>query len=169
MIPARAIYSLFTDDITSRLGDCQSTAAYGKSVCRKRSPREFDGTNQSQFHNRCSYQRLRNLLEYIRPCRGKNLQSAAAEEEDDANKVGQLVAKSAAAMLLSSTIGDQFDAICMGAADKGTWVRVFHPPIEGRLLHGYERVDVGNRLRVRLIHVDVDKGFIDFENVPSNL
>jgi VacB/RNase II family 3'-5' exoribonuclease len=85
------------------------------------------------------------------------------EKEDDANKVERLVAKSAAAMLLSSKIGEQFDAICTGAADKGTWVRIFHPPVEGRLLHGYEGVDVGDRLRVRLIHTDVDKGFIDFE------
>ena len=85
------------------------------------------------------------------------------EKEDDANKVERLVAKSAAAMLLSSKIGNQFDAICTGAADKGTWVRIFHPPVEGRLLNGYRGVDVGDRLRVKLIHTDVDKGFIDFE------
>jgi VacB/RNase II family 3'-5' exoribonuclease len=91
------------------------------------------------------------------------------EKEDDANKVERQVAKSAAAMLLSSRIGDQYGAICTGAADKGTWVRIFHPPVEGRLLHGYEGVDVGNRLKVRLIHIDVDKGFIDFEKVQSNL
>jgi exoribonuclease-2 len=88
------------------------------------------------------------------------------EKEDDANKVERLVAKSAAAMLLSSRIGDQFDAICTGAADKGTWVRIFQPPVEGRLLHGYEGVDVGNRLRVRLVHTDVEQGFIDFARVP---
>jgi VacB/RNase II family 3'-5' exoribonuclease len=87
------------------------------------------------------------------------------EKEDDANKVERLIAKSAAAMLLSSKIGEQFDAICTGAADKGTWVRIFHPPVEGRLLHGYERVDVGDKLRVKLINVEVDKGFIDFEKV----
>ena len=87
------------------------------------------------------------------------------EKEDDANKVERQVAKSAAAMLLSSRIGDQFDAICTGAADKGTWVRIFQPPIEGRLARGYEGVDVGNRLKVKLVHVDVDKGFIDFEKV----
>ena len=87
------------------------------------------------------------------------------EKEDDANKVERQVAKSAAAMLLSSRIGDQFDAICTGAADKGTWVRIFQPPIEGRLPRGYEGVDVGNRLKVKLVHVDVDKGFIDFEKV----
>jgi len=96
------------------------------------------------------------------------LANHCTEKEDDANKVERFVAKSAAAMLLSSRIGDQFDAICTGAADKGTWVRIFHPPIEGRLLHGYEGVDVGNRLKVRLIHTDVDRGYIDFEKIHSN-
>jgi exoribonuclease-2 len=86
-------------------------------------------------------------------------------KEDDANKVERQVAKSAAAMLLSSRIGNQFDAICTGAADKGTWVRIFQPPIEGRLLRGFEGIDVGHQLRVKLIHVDVNQGFIDFERV----
>ena len=99
------------------------------------------------------------LVELARHC---------TDKEDDANKVERLVAKSAAAMLLSSRIGDQFDAICTGAADKGTWVRIFHPPIEGRLLYGYEGVDVGNRLQVRLIHTDVEKGYIDFKKVHPN-
>ena len=90
------------------------------------------------------------------------------EREDEANKVERLVAKSAAAMLLASRIGQKFDAICTGASDKGTWVRIFHPPIEGRLLQGYSGVDVGNRLEVRLIHTDIDRGFIDFERVRSN-
>jgi VacB/RNase II family 3'-5' exoribonuclease len=86
-------------------------------------------------------------------------------KEDDANKVERQVAKSAAAMLLASRIGNQFDAICTGAADKGTWVRIFQPPIEGRLLRGFEGIDVGHQLRVKLIHVDVNQGFIDFERV----
>jgi len=86
-------------------------------------------------------------------------------KEDDANKVERQVAKSAAAMLLFPRIGNVFDAICTGAAEKGTWVRIFQPPIEGRLLHGYEGIDVGNRLKVKLVHVDVNQGFIDFERV----
>lgn len=90
------------------------------------------------------------------------------EKEDDANRVERLVAKSAAAMLLSSRIGIKFEAICTGASDKGTWVRIFQPPIEGRLLHGYEGIDVGNRLEVRLVHTDIDRGFIDFEKVRTN-
>ena len=86
-------------------------------------------------------------------------------KENDANKVERLVAKSAAAMLLSSMIGDQFDAICTGAAEKGTWVRIFHPPVEGRLLYGYEGIDVGSRLRVELIRTDAEKGYIDFKKI----
>jgi len=70
-------------------------------------------------------------------------------------------------MLLSSRIGNRFEAICTGAADKGTWVRIFQPPIEGRLLYGYAGVDVGNRLTVRLIHTDVEKGYIDFERIST--
>jgi exoribonuclease-2 len=96
------------------------------------------------------------LVELARHC---------TEKENDANKVERLVAKSAAAMLLSSRIGDQFDAMCTGAADKGTWVRIFNPPVEGRLLVGHEGVDVGNRLRVQLIHTDVEKGYIDFKRI----
>jgi len=99
------------------------------------------------------------LVELARHC---------TEKEDDANKVERLVAKSAAAMLLSSRIGENFEAICTGAADKGTWVRIFHPPVEGRLIYGYEGVDVGNRLNVELIHTDVEKGYIDFKKVYLN-
>jgi exoribonuclease-2 len=87
------------------------------------------------------------------------------EKENDANKVERLVTKSAAAMLLSSRVGDRFDAICTGAAEKGTWVRIFQPPIEGRLLHGFEGVDVGQRLKVQLVHTDVEKGYIDFKKI----
>jgi len=79
--------------------------------------------------------------------------------------VQRLVTKSAAALLLSSRIGDRFEAICTGAADKGTWVRIFQAPIEGRLLDGVEGVDVGDRLRVQLIRTDVEKGYIDFKKI----
>jgi VacB/RNase II family 3'-5' exoribonuclease len=87
------------------------------------------------------------------------------KKENDANKVERLVTKSAAAMLLSSRIGDRFDAICTGAADKGTWVRIFQPPVEGRLVYGVEGVDVGQRLKVQLIRTDVEKGYIDFKKI----
>jgi VacB/RNase II family 3'-5' exoribonuclease len=87
------------------------------------------------------------------------------EEEDAANKVERQVAKSAAAILLEPRIGDRFDAIVMGASPKGTWARLLHPPIEGKLVHGFEGIDVGDRIRVQLIRTDVERGFIDFKRV----
>jgi hypothetical protein len=87
------------------------------------------------------------------------------EKEDDANKVERLVRKSAAAMLLAPRTGERFDAIVTGAADKGTWVRLLHPPVEGRLIQGFEGVDVGESLRVQLVHTDVERGYIDFQKV----
>jgi VacB/RNase II family 3'-5' exoribonuclease len=87
------------------------------------------------------------------------------EEEDAAKKVERQVEKSAAAMLLESKIGNQFDAIVTGAAAKGTWVRLLDPPVEGRLVRGFQGVDVGQRVHVRLTRTDVEQGFIDFEKV----
>ena len=84
-------------------------------------------------------------------------------KENDANKVERQVEKSAAALLLTHRIGETFDAIVTGAADKGTWVRLFSIPVEGKLVRGFEGQDVGDRLRVQLISVDVDQGFIDFQ------
>ncbi len=87
------------------------------------------------------------------------------EEEDAAKKVERQVEKSAAALLLESQIGGRFDAIVTGAADKGTWVRLLHMPIEGRLVSGFQGMDVGHGLRVELIHTDVERGYIDFKRV----
>ncbi len=89
------------------------------------------------------------------------------KKEDDASKVERQVRKSAAALLLSDRIGQTFDAIVTGASEKGTWVRVFHPPVEGRLERGHEGLDVGDRLRVRLLDTDVERGFIDFARIDG--
>ena len=59
-------------------------------------------------------------------------------------------------------IGDIFSAFVTAAADKGTWVRVVTPPVEGKLVQGAAGVDVGDQLKVRLVGVDVERGFIDF-------
>lgn len=87
------------------------------------------------------------------------------EKEDAANKVERQVAKSAAAILLESRIGEQFEALVTGAAEKGTWVRLLQLPVEGRLARGFEGMDVGRRLRVQLLRTDVERGFIDFGSV----
>ena len=49
-----------------------------------------------------------------------------------------------------------------GASEKGTWVRLFHPPVERKLLRGFEGLDVGDRVRVELIGTDAEQGFIEF-------
>ena len=89
------------------------------------------------------------------------------ESEDAARKVERQVGKSAAALLLEARIGERFEALVTGAAPKGTWVRLLQPPLEGRLVQGFEGLDVGERVRVELIHTDVDRGFIDFRKVDS--
>ncbi len=87
------------------------------------------------------------------------------KQEDAANKVERQVRKSAAAMVVETRVGDQFDAIVTGASNKGTYVRITDPPIEGRLMNPRAGMDVGDRLRVRLSAVNVDRGFIDFQTV----
>ena len=93
------------------------------------------------------------------------LQALAAhctDMEDNASKVERQVRKSAAAMLLGSRLGQDFDAIVTGAGDSGTWVRITAPAAEGRLVQGGAGLDVGDHVRVRLVHTDVARGFIDF-------
>ncbi len=85
--------------------------------------------------------------------------------EDAARKVERQVEKSTAALLFENRIGEQFDGIITGASDKGTWVRILHPPVEGKLVSGFENLDVGDRVRVQLAHTNIERGFIDFRKV----
>jgi exoribonuclease-2 len=108
------------------------------------------------------------LAGHSRPYENDELERLAkhcTQAEDAARKVERQVTKSAAAILLQSRIGEQFDAIVTGAAVKGTWVRLLHLPIEGRLESGFKGMDVGNRLRVQLVRTDVERGYIDFKRV----
>lgn len=86
-------------------------------------------------------------------------------QEDAANKVERRVRKSAAALWLADRVGQEFDAVVTGASEKGTWVRLFRPPVEGKLERGFEGLDVGDRLRVRLVKTDAERGFVDFVRV----
>ena len=97
-----------------------------------------------------------------------DLAAHCTEAEDEATKVERRVEKSAAALLLQSRIGEQFDSIVTGASDKGTWVRLLSIPIEGKLVDGFQGLDVGDRARVQLIDTDVERGFIDFRKVRSS-
>jgi exoribonuclease-2 len=90
------------------------------------------------------------------------LATHCTEAEDSANKVERQVRKSAAACILEPRIGQRFDGIVTGASEKGTWVRVFHPPVEGKVVHGGHGIDVGDKVNVKLVDVNVERGFIDF-------
>ena len=96
-----------------------------------------------------------------------DLATQCTEQEDAANKVERQVGKSAAALLLESRIGDQFEAMVTGASAKGNWVRLLNMPIEGMLKSGFEGIDVGDQIRVQLISVDVERGFIDFARIDQ--
>ncbi len=84
------------------------------------------------------------------------------EQEDNAAKVERRVGKSAGALLLVSRVGQRFQAMVTGASPKGTWARISHPTVEGKVAHGAEGLDVGDMITVELSSVDVDRGFIDF-------
>jgi len=83
-------------------------------------------------------------------------------QEKNATKVERQVRKAAAAVLLIDRIGQQFNGIVTGASEKGTWVRISEPIAEGKVVKGSAGLDVGDRVRVELVHVDPERGFIDF-------
>ncbi len=83
-------------------------------------------------------------------------------QEKNAAKVERCVNKSAAAMLLATRIGAKFDAIVTGASEKGTWVRISGPTTEGKMVRGFNGLDVGDHVKVELIRTDIAHGFIDF-------
>jgi exoribonuclease-2 len=84
-----------------------------------------------------------------------------SEREQAAKKVERKIRKSAAALLIADRVGDVFRAVVVGASEKGTWVRLDRPAVEGRVVQGNRGLDVGDRVKVRLLSYDVERGFID--------
>jgi exoribonuclease-2 len=84
------------------------------------------------------------------------------EQEGNIAKVERQVHKSAAVLLLETHVGESFDGLVTGAADKGTWVRILDPPAEGRLVQGAHGLHVGDKIRVTLVSTDFERGFLDF-------
>jgi exoribonuclease-2 len=82
--------------------------------------------------------------------------------EDAARKVRRNMDKRMAAAALHDRVGQSFQAVVTGVTPKGVFVRVLGPPVEGRLMHGEQGLDVGDRLRVTLLSTDPQRGFIDF-------
>ena len=83
------------------------------------------------------------------------------EKEDAARKVEREMSKRLSAVAMQHRIGEVFDAIVTGVTDHGTFVRVQQPHVEGLLIQG-QGVDVGDKLRAKLVSTNVQKGYIDF-------
>jgi exoribonuclease-2 len=95
----------------------------------------------------------------------EQLAAQCTRQEDAANKVERQVRKSAAAVLVQTHVGEHFAGIVTGASPKGTWVRVSSPPMEGKVLRGERGLDVGDRVKVELRSVNIERGYIDFVRV----
>ena len=88
--------------------------------------------------------------------------SNCTQREDAARKVEREMSKRLAAVAMQHRIGEVFDAIVTGATDHGIFVRVLQPRVEGLLAQGAQGLDVGDKLKARLIRTDVRNGYIDF-------
>jgi exoribonuclease II len=100
------------------------------------------------------------------PYSGAELTALAAhcsQQEDAAQKVERKLRKCEAALLLESHVGQRYDAIVTGRTDRNTWVRTLAPPVEGMLTGRVSQLDIGQRVEVKLVATDVERGFIDFE------
>ena len=84
-------------------------------------------------------------------------------KEDAARKVEREMSKRLAAVAMQNRVGEVFDAIVTGVTDHGTFVRILQPRVEGLLAQGQHGLDVGDKLRVKLVRTDVQKGYIDFD------
>ena len=95
----------------------------------------------------------------------EELAAHCTDQEDEAEKVERMMRKAAAALLLQERIGEKFDAIVTGASGKGTWVRILHPPVEGKVVQGHKGLDVGDKVKVKLLRTNPERGFIYFAGV----
>jgi exoribonuclease R len=138
------------------------------------SPGHFGLAVQDYTHSTAPNRRYADIVtqRLIKSVLGKQKSPYADEElsviatnctvkEDAARKVERGMSKRIAAVSMRNRIGQTFDAIVTGATPKGTFVRVLQPHVEGLLVHG-QGVDVGDKLRVKLISADPQRGYIDF-------
>lgn len=117
-------------------------------------------------------QRLVKSVLVRRPCpysRKELIEHAAwcTDRDKMSKKVERFMQKVAAAILMDGRVGEIFDGIVTGASEKGTYVRLLDPPVEGRVVRGFERMEVGHTVRVRLTDLDPYEGHIDFVRVKA--
>jgi exoribonuclease-2 len=101
---------------------------------------------------------LDELTEVARQC---------TEREHAAKKVERTMRKVAAAVLLSKHIGETFDGIVTGVKDGATYVRLIKPPAEGRIVKGEHGLDIGDKVRLKLLSTDPEQAFIDFARITK--
>ena len=89
------------------------------------------------------------------------------ERESAARKVERAMIKRVAAVALAGSIGKSFRGVVTGATPKGTYVRIFDPPVEGRIMQNEQGLDVGDTVNVTLVHTDPNHAFIDFASTPT--
>ena len=89
------------------------------------------------------------------------------DRDQAAKKVERFMRKVAGALLLRDRLGETFDAIVTGVSDKGTYVRLEAPPVEGRVVRREQGMDIGEKVRVRLLRLQIEKGYIDFEGLKT--
>lgn len=95
----------------------------------------------------------------------EDLAAHFTKQENEISKVERQVSKSAAAKMLKPMIGKTFEGFITGSSPKGTWVRLEDPPVEGKVTKNLGGLEIGKEVKVKLLAVDVEKGFIDFANV----
>ncbi|MBS1769767.1 MAG: RNB domain-containing ribonuclease [Acidobacteria bacterium] len=83
-------------------------------------------------------------------------------QEKAARKVERRMRKIVAAAVLQHHIGQEYDAIVTGDTKAGVFARVLRPPVDGMVVRGQNRLDVGDKVRVKLLSANPHNGFIDF-------
>ncbi len=94
-----------------------------------------------------------------------DLASHCTQQENNADKVERQVRKSASAAFMANRINEYFEALVTGVNKNGTWIRLLTPPVEGKLVQGNHGLDVGDKVRVKLITLNIEQGWIDFAKV----
>lgn len=86
----------------------------------------------------------------------------ANDQEKAARKVERKMRKIVAATVMQRHVGERFDAIVTGDTPAGVFARILRPPVDGRIVRGEERLDVGDKVNVKLLSANPKNGFIDF-------
>jgi exoribonuclease-2 len=178
LVKQRVADPLRFSDLSLSVIKLLGAGAYAATLPNGRQPGHFSLAVKDYGHSTAPNRRFTDLVtqrllksvisKTPQPYSFEELESIAEQctfAEDAANKVERQVEKSADALLLASRIGEKFEAIITGASGKGTWVRLLSLPVEGKLMITLNHPDVGDRIKVQLISVDVEKGYIDFNEV----